>query len=159
MRIDLRELRAYPGRPVRSEGLEVLDDLVWCDEPLPLVGGVRVIASAFYDEGRVLVTLSVSGKCVRRCSRCLLEFEEEFEREELLEVPLEDPLAPYVEMRPWIAAGVRLAVSQRPLCREDCRGLCADCGADLNVEEHGEGCTQLEPTGGDPRLEKLRELL
>ncbi len=158
MRIDLKELRAYPGRPVRSEGLEVLDDLVWCDEPLPLVGAVRVVASAFYDEKRVFVTLRVSGTGVRRCSRCLLEFEEEFDREELIEVNLEDPNAPYVELRPWIAAGVRLAVSSRPLCRADCRGLCARCGADLNVEEHREGCGEIAPAL-DPRLEKLREFL
>ncbi len=158
MRIDLKELRAYPGRPVRSEEQEVLDDLVWCDEPLPLVGAVRVIASAFYDEKRVFLTLNVSGTCVRRCSRCVLEFEEDFEREELLELELDDPSAPYIEIRPWIAAEVRLAVSPRPLCRDDCRGLCAGCGADLNVEEHREGCVEDSPPH-DPRLEKLRELL
>lgn len=158
MRIDLKELRAYPGRPVRSEGMEVLEDLVWCDEPLPIVGAVRVVASAFYDQERVFLTLKVSGTSVRRCSRCLLEFEEDFEREELLEVPLDDPLAAYLELRPWIAAGVRLAVSNRPLCRPDCRGICAGCGADLNVEEHRPDCAELAPAV-DPRLEKLRELL
>ncbi|MFO8034036.1 MAG: YceD family protein [Candidatus Bipolaricaulota bacterium] len=158
MRIDLREMRAYPGQPVRSEGQEVLEDLMWCDEPLPLVGAVRVVASAFYDQQRVFLTLTVSGKSVRRCSRCVLEFEEEFERQDLLEIELDDPNASYVELRPWIAAAVRLAVSPRPLCRTDCQGLCAGCGADLNVEEHREGCVELAPAR-DPRLEKLRELL
>jgi len=158
MRIDLKELRAYPGRSVQSEEQEVLEDLVWCDEPLPLIGAVRVTASAFYDEKRVFLTLNVAGTSVRCCSRCLLEFEEDFEREELLELELEDPKAPYIEIRPWIAAGVRLAVSPRPLCRDDCRGLCAGCGADLNVEEHREGCVEVSRTP-DPRLEKLKELL
>ncbi len=158
MRIDLRELRAYPGRPVLTEAREMFDDLVWCDEPLPLVEAVQVSTSAFYDEGRLFVTLKVAGKAVRTCSRCLVKAEEAFQRKELVEIPLEDPKAPYLELRPWIAAGVRLAVDPRPLCRPDCRGLCASCGADLNVEEHRQGCTA-SVTSPDPRLQKLKDLL
>ena len=42
----------------------------------------------------------------------------------------------------------------KPLCREDCRGLCPLCGADLNKE--GCGCAKDDI---DPRWEKLRDLL
>ncbi len=158
MRIDLRELRAYPGRPVETEAREMFDDLVWCDEPLPLVEAVQVTASAFYDEARLFVTLKVVGKAVRSCSRCLVQAQEAFEHKELVEIPLEDPRASYLELRPWIAAAIRLAVDPRPLCRADCRGLCDACGADLNVEEHRQGCTAFDTTP-DPRLEKLKDLL
>jgi uncharacterized protein len=41
----------------------------------------------------------------------------------------------------------------QPLCREDCQGLCAVCGANLNVDpEHSHEASL------DPRWEKLRRL-
>ena len=46
-----------------------------------------------------------------------------------------------------------LALPDRPLCSEDCKGLCPQCGADLNVEK----CACAE-SGGDPRLAVLRGL-
>ena len=39
------------------------------------------------------------------------------------------------------------------LCREDCRGICKRCGANLN---HGDcGCDRTEP---DPRMAKIRDI-
>lgn len=46
-------------------------------------------------------------------------------------------------------AGLLLA----PLCKEDCQGICAQCGVDLNENTHD---CEAEL---DPRWEKLRELL
>ena len=46
-----------------------------------------------------------------------------------------------------------LALPMKPLCREDCRGLCATCGANRNVT----GC-RCEPRGIDPRLAPLEAL-
>ena len=48
---------------------------------------------------------------------------------------------------------VIMALPVRPLCREDCRGLCPVCGADLNEES----CTCAEKTV-DPRWKALSEL-
>ena len=42
----------------------------------------------------------------------------------------------------------------RVLCREDCQGLCEECGADLNLEDCGH---DREP-GPDPRWAKLADL-
>ena len=47
---------------------------------------------------------------------------------------------------------IELAIPMRFICREDCRGLCHRCGADLN--ERTCGCPRDEP---DPRLGVLRE--
>jgi uncharacterized protein len=41
----------------------------------------------------------------------------------------------------------------QPLCREDCRGLCPQCGANLNL-----GSCGCQAPGGDPRLQVLRKL-
>lgn len=48
---------------------------------------------------------------------------------------------------------LELALPVRALCRPDCKGLCASCGADLN-----EGACECEPTL-DPRWSDLRVLM
>jgi uncharacterized protein len=47
-----------------------------------------------------------------------------------------------------------LALPMKPLCAEDCRGLCAECGTNLNKGQCG--CT---PRWEDPRLAALKSLL
>jgi len=46
-----------------------------------------------------------------------------------------------------------LALPMKPLCREDCRGLCPVCGSNRNVAACG--CAERAP---DPRLAALRDL-
>lgn len=46
-----------------------------------------------------------------------------------------------------------LALPTHVLCKPDCKGLCAVCGADLNVAP----CA-CAPAGGDPRMAALRGL-
>jgi uncharacterized protein len=57
------------------------------------------------------------------------------------------PVAPIAEER------IQMAVPMKPLCREDCRGLCPRCGEDLNVADCG--CAA---DSADPRWEALRQL-
>lgn len=47
---------------------------------------------------------------------------------------------------------LELSLPIRVLCREDCRGLCAECGADLNLEQ----CQCAKPI--DPRWQALADL-
>ena len=48
---------------------------------------------------------------------------------------------------------VELALPMSRLCKEDCLGLCQQCGADLN-----EGACQCDGRESDPRWEALKEL-
>jgi len=48
---------------------------------------------------------------------------------------------------------VLLAVPLKAICRQDCKGLCPQCGADLNVVQ----CSCQAPIG-DPRWSALKEL-
>ncbi len=49
---------------------------------------------------------------------------------------------------------ILLSVQMKPLCKEDCKGLCPKCGIDLNTATCT--CVQKEI---DPRLEVLKKLL
>jgi len=53
-----------------------------------------------------------------------------------------------------LAEQVHLALPMKALCREDCRGLCAGCGANLNCER-----CRCGPQAVDPRLAPLAALL
>ena len=46
-----------------------------------------------------------------------------------------------------------LALPMKPLCREDCKGLCAQCGTNLNT-----GTCDCAPVWEDPRLAALKAL-
>jgi uncharacterized protein len=46
-----------------------------------------------------------------------------------------------------------LALPMKPLCRDDCRGLCPTCGANLNLAACG-----CKNEWEDPRLAVLRKL-
>ena len=46
-----------------------------------------------------------------------------------------------------------LALPMKPLCLDDCKGLCAQCGTNLNT-----GACDCTPVWDDPRLAALKEL-
>jgi len=48
----------------------------------------------------------------------------------------------------------QLALPMKPLCAQSCRGLCPECGANLNRTECG-----CQPKWEDPRLALLKGLL
>jgi len=58
-----------------------------------------------------------------------------------------------VDLAPLVREAMLLALPTKPLCREDCRGLCPRCGANRNAGDCG--CRQ---EWSDPRLEVLRAL-
>jgi uncharacterized protein len=73
----------------------------------------------------------------------------ELAEEDLNLVTVPEPL---IDTRPIVIEQLHLAIPMKPLCREDCKGLCNQCGADLN--EGSCGCGPV----GDVRLAKLAAL-
>ena len=117
--------------------------------------------------GRVTATVELE------CMRCLRPFRQtvaaeiaepcilqEIDEVALYAVDADEPDAlPVLEgLRVNLSELVRqnlvVALPHRPLCADDCRGLCARCGRDLN--EGGCGCTDEDV---DPRLAGLKALL
>jgi DUF177 domain-containing protein len=58
-----------------------------------------------------------------------------------------------IDLEPLIAEQVMLALPTRPLCSDNCRGLCGRCGANLNKES----CACVAASG-DPRMAVFRSL-
>ena len=115
-----------------------------------VVEGVLVSGSA---------TVEVRGECVR----CLGDMSDELEVgiQELYVYPgvePDDDLASRLEndlidLEPLLRDEVVLDLPFQPLCREDCSGLCVECGANLNNDPAHRHEARL-----DPRWEALRGL-
>ncbi len=90
----------------------------------------------------ILVSGRVEGATTTTCARCLRETPGRV-RLELCELHLtpDRPAAEEdayrlagtdIELEPMLRDAVALALPLAPLCRDDCPGLCATCGRDLN---------------------------
>ena len=113
---------------------------------------VHLSVSREYDH--VKVTGSVATILKLCCSRCLSEFlmeidspftifylqDKDFGKDEDMELSEEDLVtATYegdeIDFSNEIAAQIILAIPIKPLCSEECKGLCPDCGVDLNESQ------------------------
>lgn len=162
--LDLDSLDLLPGGG-RSLDVEV------AMEPIEL-GGQRYALDSARVEARIDVSRTTSGYAFRLrfeaalsgpCMRCLAEahsvaqveareVEQPGEAEELHTPYLKDG---QLELVRWARDALLLALPARLLCRDECRGICSVCGADLNAADPDE---HRHEGGGDPRWAKLREL-
>ena len=120
----------------------------------------------------ILVQGILKAKVVVECSRCLkvfdypLNFAIEEEYFPVVDVTsgghLELPDEPgsftideqhVLDLGEAIRQNALLAIPMKPICRADCAGICATCGADLN-----KGKCDCEPAEIDPRWAKLAQL-
>jgi DUF177 domain-containing protein len=162
--LDLDSLNLPPGGGTRVD----VDVPV---EPVRVAGQDYAVGSGSV-EARIDVSRTTSGFVFRLrfdaplsgpCMRCLTdarpvvvvdsrEVEQPGDAEDLHTPYLEDG---QLELQGWVRDALVLALPTRLLCREDCRGLCPVCGADLNSIEPEE---HRHEGGGDPRWAKLSEL-
>ncbi|MBI4667989.1 MAG: DUF177 domain-containing protein [Elusimicrobia bacterium] len=84
------------------------------------------------------------------CSRCAENFDQKFkqELEETYALDLET-----VDVGEQIRQAIVLALPSKPLCRQDCRGLCSNCGANQNFQ----ACRCRPPTSAP--FAKLEDIL
>jgi Predicted metal-binding, possibly nucleic acid-binding protein len=130
-------------------------------------GPLRVdLAARGVGEGMVVVEGGLAIEVTMPCSRCLkpvrvsvdVPFREHFkvsqepqteeEADRFIAVKDND-----VDLTPYVEEAVQLELPLVPLCAEDCKGLCPECGTDLNEGECG-----CDRTPVDPRLAALKDL-
>ncbi len=115
-------------------------------------GTVRSVGGCLFLNAAVTVEYeTVCGRCLKPLSR---EFTAELERtvggDDEDTVPLQSSK---IEPDEVLYEQIVLTFPSKHLCREDCAGLCPDCGADLNSGK----CTCKKAV--DPRMAPLLELL
>ena len=163
----MRETRARLDRTYAASAVVSDHEVYSLVAPITLGLDVHRDRDQFRLVGQVTTTFELT------CSRCLEKFQtradESFDvvflphREDASEADLkieDDDLTTtfyrdhVIDLGQLMQEQFYLAVPMKPLCREDCRGLCANCGTNLNSGACG--CTN---TWHDPQLEVLRTLL
>ena len=113
-----------------------------------------------------LFHLAFEGSLVGPCVRCLVDAVVRVRvdaTEYQAAAPDSDELrTPYLaddrlDLSAWARDAVALSLPDKILCREDCAGLCAGCGANLNHEPCT--CPQPEPDSRFAKLAGLRDKL
>jgi uncharacterized protein len=163
--VNVAELLRKPGATTRVLVESPVEGL---DLPLAHVPGSAPLSLALRLDALVegiRVSGSVTGSMRVECRRCLtevhaplaVEVDEVYAYAGLPEV--EEGFAVHgeaVDLEPMVRDAVVLAMPLHPLCREDCRGLCPECGQDRNVVDCGHRGERVE-VRWEP-LSRLREL-
>jgi len=157
--IDLRRLERAP---VEVRGEISCEDPLWREAPVELVTGVAVQAIAEGSRIRGVVVRGVlTGRIRSLCRRCLAPLEPEVvdEFDLLFDPKISEsegdvslyalaPGADELDLSLPLRERFLLAAPAYPLCREDCRGLCARCGANLNAGDCGCKVEEADPRWG-----------
>ena len=162
MLFDVKPILHTPGKQLDFQFALDLSDLEFggrcpISRPVEVTGSVRNSADVLSLEMTARTTLdAVCDRCGKEFSRekavpldCLLA--DELEDEENDEIVLLE--GSEVDLDELVTTAFVLAMDTKNLCSEDCKGLCAKCGADLNLGPCG-----CRPEV-DPRLAALAQLL
>lgn len=173
MIFNVAQLLKSPVGTTQTGALDDADTLDLREEGIeragPITGTVRLHRTnqGIYADGRVEVPVRL------QCTRCLDEFTTTINfplREEYYPtidvntgVPVPAPESELafpidrhheVDLREAIRQNLLVALPVKALCREDCAGLCPQCGKNLN-----EGPCDCVPETADARFAVLRDLL
>ncbi len=169
MLLDLSQMRGERDRLQRTYAPDAFES----DEDYRVVQPVSLAVDVYKKNSEVTLVGRVATVLELECGRCLepytLPVEVSFDLLYLPhaqnsgegEVEIEDDdlnTAYYrddtIDLGQLMREQFCLALPMKPLCREDCRGLCPQCGTNLNLSTCG--CVS---TWVDPRLEALRGLM
>lgn len=172
MRISVSQLLKKPAGTVRWHDLSA--DIRGIDDDLDiqelLTGRLKLLRTA----SGILVTGALQTASQLQCCRCLepfstpirLEIEEEFHPSVDILTGAEVPVTEgeeeattidehhILDLTEIVRQAIFLALPMRPLCKENCAGLCVQCGQNLN-ERQCECVTE----AADARLEILKQLV
>lgn len=168
MRINLDDLFIEEIEPVVLPFAESVESRADVTFPRPVQGEVRLTRAAdtVWVGGKVTTSVELTcGRCLRAYDEQLAaRFEEGFHPTDAVAVPAGDRrheladrdflnvlAGTEIDVTEVVRQHLLMALPIVPVCREDCRGLCSKCGADLNVS----ACTCAEEAV-DPRLAALK---
>jgi uncharacterized protein len=165
--LDLRRLKLRPGeqlREVRAVDLQPIELGGQTYEPMPpspeaAVTATRMTSGLLF---RLELELELAGPCMRCLDDARLPVRIDVTEVQAFRPESEDLRTPYVvdgrlDLSAWARDAVVLALPERILCRDDCAGLCPECGRNLNDEPHAHEASTPDPRWAD--LARLRDSL
>lgn len=142
------DIRSLEARAASVDGLLAADDPVWeADDARPVPPGVHVVGRlSSASSGRFYLSGHFEGVAATTCRRCLVEVQapvsedvhllfaesdvDEADEDDVVPMP---PGARELDLRPALREEWLVSVPAFVLCREECQGLCPQCGTDRNT--------------------------
>ena len=147
MKLDITKGIQRKGVDVPFELSDVWGEDHWNGDTISYVGPVSFSGTYMLADETVIVRGFARAVVQSPCARCLkptetmleAEFEEAFIRDKGQEREADDDQSMYsghvLELDEAVRTALLLELPSRILCKEDCRGMCCQCGADLNINE------------------------
>ena len=168
MRIELENLEGGKGsfaQTYQPDELDLMDERVRLQQPASVTGRIRTSGS------EVRVSGTIDARVEVECDRCLKALEvavsakfaleyitgQEYESTQVAELSTEEMAVSVfdgeaIDVDEIVREQILLAVPDRALCKDDCKGICSNCGTDLNS-----GNCNCESSEIDPRWEALKK--
>jgi len=157
---------------IPDEGLDLDFEEKFEAEEIRLLSPVKAHLELTKSHSEIIISGSLKAELEFECSRCLKKFRR------VMDVPVNVVYHPVTELgddrhglkddemdmgfyqddeldlQELIREQIMLNIEMKPLCDEHCRGICSQCGTDLNT-----GTCGCETKKIDSRLEVLKKLL
>ncbi len=154
-----------------SEGRHFYDFEVPASEielPAEFIGNVCVSVQLEKTKNQIFITSNIELNHNPQCDRCLKNFKqtlatkynmsyvfdvahkEEYDENVVTVIPREVDI---IDITHDVKEYSILAIPYKNICMEECEGLCAHCGKDLNTET-----CECEPVSNDPRWLELKKI-
>jgi uncharacterized protein len=172
VKIAVKDIKTSPTEVHFVEGVHELNDTVahGGKGEYRFTAPLQVALRHFRSGDDLWFSGTLRSELVGQCGRCLEEYPLPLVREFSLmlspgrgldreqELTADELSASFyneeeVDLSALVHEETLLALPSRPLCREDCRGLCSQCGINLNVES-----CECRSVWKDPRLAVLSNL-
>lgn len=152
MYINLNDLGDIGGKKHVSMEIEIAD-LNFRDQEVEIKDDIKLEIEIYHTSDSFLIEGEMEVNLILSCSRCLENYQSSALieiSEEVLKKDMEDLEKLFIDE--IIVDNIILSLPIKTLCSEDCKGLCPQCGQDLNEAE-----CDCEIESIDPRLEKLKD--
>ncbi len=122
---------------IKSQGSDfkgqITNEMLGVTEGVEFIEPVKVLAKVERIDQEVIAKTAVSGKYSALCSRCLEEVEQYWEKKFLIGIEIELK-AVEIDLGEEVRQEVILNLPTKILCDKECKGLCPNCGKNLNNE-------------------------
>ena len=152
MKIDLSVMEEV-GSTDRIDSNVGFKDLNFRNKVIKIPEVLTLKMDIYRTQEAFVFTGNLKGKMILECSRCLKPFPYDFDIEinkEIEEKDIKD--LKNFDLNEMLTEDIFMTIPIKPLCSEDCEGICPECGQNLN-----EGDCDCETKDIDPRLAKLND--
>ncbi|OGX35536.1 MAG: hypothetical protein A3C36_05530 [Omnitrophica WOR_2 bacterium RIFCSPHIGHO2_02_FULL_52_10] len=125
-KIGLEGMKLEQTLPADAIGLSGADDV-------RLIAPIDIKTEVFKGEDEMIAKVAAVSRYESFCGRCLETVKRDWSTAFTLAFDI-DGTTDFIEIDEDIRQELILNLPFRILCREDCRGLCVECGANLNDE-------------------------